>query len=91
MEALLKYAEVAQREPIFTATWRETQPVTVSADVEDDEEEGGRGESQVSQEGVNRLVLYDCNVSCVKRLISKPFSFSFNPLLKDSPVLIISV
>lgn len=90
MEALLKYAEVAQREPIFTTAWGETQPVTVSADVEDDEEEGGRGESQVSQEVVNRLVLYDCNVSCVKRLISKPFSFSFNPPPK-TPVLIISV
>ena len=38
-EALLKYAEVAQREPMFTAAWRETQPVTVYADVEDEEEE----------------------------------------------------
>ncbi|KAH8148092.1 uncharacterized protein LAJ45_07856 [Morchella importuna] len=37
--ALLKYAEVAEREPMFTAAWRETQPVTVYAEVEDEEEE----------------------------------------------------
>ncbi|KAF8443480.1 WD40-repeat-containing domain protein [Terfezia claveryi] len=38
-EALLKYAEVAEKEPMFTAAWRKTQPKTVYAEISDDEEE----------------------------------------------------
>lgn len=38
-EALLKYAEVAEREPMFTSAWKETQPKTIYAAVSDDEEE----------------------------------------------------
>ncbi|KAI5849335.1 WD40-repeat-containing domain protein [Morchella snyderi] len=40
--ALLKYAEMAEREPMFTAAWRETQPVTVYAEVDEEEEEAER-------------------------------------------------
>ncbi|KAI2630544.1 WD repeat domain-containing protein [Xylaria nigripes] len=39
-EALLKYADVAKKDPMFTNAWKETQPVTQYADVSDDEEEG---------------------------------------------------
>ncbi|KAI1419045.1 WD repeat domain-containing protein [Xylaria sp. FL1777] len=37
-EALLKYADVAKEDPMFTNAWKETQPVTQYADVSDDEE-----------------------------------------------------
>ncbi|KAG0129071.1 WD40-repeat-containing domain protein [Tuber indicum] len=40
-EALLKYADVAEREPVFTAAWRETQPRTIYAEVEEEEGEDG--------------------------------------------------
>ncbi|KAL8787713.1 MAG: hypothetical protein Q9213_002033 [Squamulea squamosa] len=36
-EALLKYAEKAEKEPMFTNAWRKTQPKTIYADVSDDE------------------------------------------------------
>ncbi|KAK1774631.1 WD40-repeat-containing domain protein [Copromyces sp. CBS 386.78] len=39
-EALLKYAEVANKDPMFTKAWKETQPVTQYADVSEGEEEG---------------------------------------------------
>ncbi|KAJ0161866.1 putative WD repeat-containing protein [Colletotrichum tanaceti] len=39
-EALLKYADAAQKDPMFTAAWQKTQPVTQYADVSDDEDEG---------------------------------------------------
>ncbi|KAK5629774.1 hypothetical protein RRF57_005489 [Xylaria bambusicola] len=39
-EALLKYADVAKKDPMFTNAWKATQPVTQYADVSDDEEEG---------------------------------------------------
>ncbi|PUU83276.1 WD40-repeat-containing domain protein [Tuber borchii] len=45
-EALLKYADVAEREPVFTAAWRETQPKTIYAEVEDEDEEGEEGGSE---------------------------------------------
>ncbi|KAF8469178.1 WD40-repeat-containing domain protein [Kalaharituber pfeilii] len=38
-EALLKYAEVASKDPIFTAAWSKTQPKTIYANVSEDEEE----------------------------------------------------
>ncbi|KAI3343980.1 WD repeat domain-containing protein [Ustulina deusta] len=37
-EALLKYADVAKKDPMFTNAWKNTQPVTQYADVSDDEE-----------------------------------------------------
>ncbi|ROW12080.1 hypothetical protein VMCG_00534 [Cytospora schulzeri] len=40
-EALLKYADVAKKDPLFTNAWKETQPVTQYADLSDEEEEGG--------------------------------------------------
>ncbi|KAF3347668.1 hypothetical protein VD0002_g3210 [Verticillium dahliae] len=39
-EALLKYAEAAQKDPQFTGAWKDTQPVTQYAELSDDEEEG---------------------------------------------------
>lgn len=40
-EALLKYAELAKKDPMFTNAWKETQPVTQYANLSDDEEEEG--------------------------------------------------
>ncbi|KAL2862308.1 26S protease regulatory subunit 4 [Aspergillus lucknowensis] len=37
-EALLKYAEKAQKDPIFTKAWKETQPTPIYRDLSDDEE-----------------------------------------------------
>ncbi|KAI1417862.1 WD40 repeat-like protein [Hypoxylon sp. FL1857] len=39
-EALLKYADLAKKDPVFTKAWKDTQPVTQYADVSDEEEEG---------------------------------------------------
>lgn len=36
-EALLKYADKAEKEPMFTNAWKATQPKTIYADVSDDE------------------------------------------------------
>ncbi|KAL8690088.1 MAG: hypothetical protein Q9218_004387 [Villophora microphyllina] len=38
-EALLKYAEKAEKDPMFTNAWRKTQPKTIYAQVSDEEEE----------------------------------------------------
>ncbi|OKL57684.1 hypothetical protein UA08_07084 [Talaromyces atroroseus] len=38
-EALLKYAEKAEKDPIFTKAWAKTQPKTIYAEVSDEEEE----------------------------------------------------
>ncbi|KAF3910502.1 Jouberin [Arthrobotrys entomopaga] len=38
-EALLKYAEKAKNDPMFTGAWRETQPVTIYSTEQDEEEE----------------------------------------------------
>ncbi|KAL8713703.1 MAG: hypothetical protein Q9220_002229 [cf. Caloplaca sp. 1 TL-2023] len=45
-EALLKYAEKAEKEPMFTNAWRKTQPRTIYADVSDDEEEKDEGKGR---------------------------------------------
>ena len=37
-EALLKYAEKAEKDPMFTNAWKETQPKTLYAEVSDDED-----------------------------------------------------
>ncbi|KAI0104147.1 WD repeat domain-containing protein [Nemania sp. FL0031] len=39
-EALLKYADVAKKDPMFTNAWKNTQPVTQYADVSDEEDDG---------------------------------------------------
>ena len=39
-EALLKYAEKAEKDPMFTNAWRKTQPTTIYANISDDEDEG---------------------------------------------------
>ena len=40
-EALLKYAEKAEKDPIFTNAWKQTQPKTLYADLSGDEEDEG--------------------------------------------------
>lgn len=42
-EALLKYAEAAEKDPMFTMAWRETQPKTIYAEAEEEEEEEEKG------------------------------------------------
>lgn len=39
--ALLKYAELADKDPLFTNAWKQTQPKTQYADLSDEEEEEG--------------------------------------------------
>ena len=39
-EALLKYAEIAKKDPMFTKAWQGTQPETQYRDLSDEEEEG---------------------------------------------------
>ncbi|CAG8954597.1 hypothetical protein HYFRA_00004514 [Hymenoscyphus fraxineus] len=39
-EALLKYAELAKNDPMFTNAWKETQPVTQYREASDDEDDG---------------------------------------------------
>ncbi|KAL8961239.1 MAG: hypothetical protein Q9193_002177 [Seirophora villosa] len=48
-EALLKYADKAEKDPIFTGAWRKTQPKTIYADISDDEEEEGREKKKARQ------------------------------------------
>ncbi|KAK3713929.1 hypothetical protein LTR37_008179 [Vermiconidia calcicola] len=38
-EALLKYADKAKNDPMFTSAWKETQPKTLYAELSDEEEE----------------------------------------------------
>jgi WD40 repeat protein len=40
-EALLKYAEKAEKDPMFTNAWKHTQPKTIYAELSDEEEEEG--------------------------------------------------
>ncbi|KAI9824515.1 MAG: hypothetical protein M1826_007305 [Phylliscum demangeonii] len=50
-EALLKYAQLAREEPIFTKAWQVTQPTTVYAEVSDEEAgEGGKGVEEKEEE-----------------------------------------
>lgn len=42
-EALLKYADLAKKDPMFTGAYQQTQPVTQYADVSDGEEEAEEG------------------------------------------------
>lgn len=48
-EALLKYAELAKKDPLFTNAWKETQPVTQYADLSDEEEEDGPDKKKVKR------------------------------------------
>jgi len=38
-EALLKYAEKAEKDPMFTNAWKHTQPKTIYAELSDEEDE----------------------------------------------------
>ena len=45
-EALLKYADKARKEPMFTNAWAKTQPTTIYGDVSDGEDEGEEGKGK---------------------------------------------
>jgi 26S proteasome regulatory subunit T2 len=42
-EALLKYAEKAEKDPVFTAAWKHTQPKAIYAELSEEEDEKGDG------------------------------------------------
>ncbi|KZZ98052.1 WD domain-containing protein [Ascosphaera apis ARSEF 7405] len=42
-EALLKYADAAEKDPVFTKIWSKTQPKPVFAELSDEEDEGSQG------------------------------------------------
>ncbi|KAF3769654.1 WD40 repeat-like protein [Cryphonectria parasitica EP155] len=48
-EALLKYADVAKKDPLFTNAWKETQPVTQYAELSDEEQEEGPDKKRVKR------------------------------------------
>jgi WD40 repeat protein len=48
-EALLKYAEVAKKDPQFTKAWQDTQPVTQYADLSEEEAEDGPEKKKVKR------------------------------------------
>ena len=48
-EALLKYADKAKDDPLFTNAWKATQPKTLYAELSDDEDEESRGKKRVKQ------------------------------------------
>lgn len=48
-EALLRYADVAKKDPLFTGAWSKTQPVTQYADLSDEEGEDGPEKKKVKR------------------------------------------
>lgn len=50
-EALLKYAEKAEKDPMFTNAWKHTQPKTIYAELSEDEDEGDGPEKKKPKRG----------------------------------------
>lgn len=48
-EALLKYAELAKSDPLFTNAWKQTQPTTQYAEYSDEEEEEGPNKKKLKR------------------------------------------
>jgi WD40 repeat protein len=48
-EALLKYADLAKKDPLFTNAWKDTQPVTQYAELSDEDEEDGPDKKKVKR------------------------------------------
>lgn len=48
-EALLKYADKAQKDPMFTNAWKTTQPKTIYADLSDDDDDDDGGPQKKKQ------------------------------------------
>ncbi|KAK3943053.1 WD domain-containing protein [Diplogelasinospora grovesii] len=48
-EALLKYADVANKDPMFTKAWKSTQPVTPYAELSDEEGDAGPDKKKVKR------------------------------------------
>ena len=48
-EALLKYADKAEKDPMFTNAWKTTQPKTLYAEISDDEEDDGPQKKKARQ------------------------------------------
>ena len=53
-EALLRYADVAKKDPMFTGAWTKTQPVTQYAELSDEEGEGGEVKEGPERKKVKR-------------------------------------
>ncbi|MCJ1231408.1 hypothetical protein MMC12_008085 [Toensbergia leucococca] len=49
-EALLKYADKAEKDPMFTNAWKHTQPKTLYAEISDEEEEDGGPEKKKARQ-----------------------------------------
>ena len=49
-EALLKYAEKAEKDPVFTNAWKQTQPKTLYAEISDDEGDQGPEKKRARQQ-----------------------------------------
>jgi hypothetical protein len=50
-EALLKYAEKAEKDPLFTNAWKHTQPKTIYAELSEDEEEDDGPDKKKARRG----------------------------------------
>jgi hypothetical protein len=48
-EALLKYADIAKKDPLFTNAWKDTQPVTQYAELSDEEDEEGPDKKKIKR------------------------------------------
>ncbi|KAK4621217.1 hypothetical protein CLAFUW4_06670 [Fulvia fulva] len=48
-EALLRYADKAEKDPMFTNAWKTTQPKTIYREVSDDEDDGEEGGARKKQ------------------------------------------
>lgn len=48
-EALLKYADLAKNDPLFTNAWKQTQPTTQYADLSDNEDEEGPDKKKIKR------------------------------------------
>ena len=48
-EALLKYAEKAEKDPVFTNAWKQTQPKTLYAEISDNEEDQSPNKKRARQ------------------------------------------
>ncbi|PGH20370.1 hypothetical protein AJ80_03638 [Polytolypa hystricis UAMH7299] len=53
-EALFKYAEKAEKDPVFTAAWKHTQPTPIFAELSEEEEESAGEEEERLKKRVKR-------------------------------------
>ena len=51
-EALLKYSEKAEKDPMFTKAWKQTQPKTIYGEISDEEDEPAKKKAKVGNDVV---------------------------------------